>query len=185
MQLATLDDTRSDQDRTAGSWQRAAQRALHPSIRPVGEEVLSAIAAGLAAVTVPWELGHGDEPSGRRYERVLATPAYDAWVIYWPTGESLDLHDHGGSAGAFSVVSGELDEATVESGATVVRTFAHGQTSEFGAARVHAVANRGTRVATSVHVYSPPLSSMVYYQHDDDGALIAVSKDAGTWADSR
>jgi hypothetical protein len=185
MHLTTVDDTRSDPDSDSGSWQRAAQRALHPSVRPVGEDVLSAIAAGLAAVTVPWELGHGDEPSGRRYERVLATPAYDAWVIHWPTGELLDLHDHGGSAGAFSVVSGELDEASFESGATVVRTFAHGQTSGFGASRVHAVANRGATVATSVHVYSPPLSSMVYYEHDSDGALIAVSKDAGTWAESR
>ena len=185
MQLTIVHDTRSDPDSDPGSWKRAAQRALHPSIRPVGDDVLSAIAAGLAAVTVPWELGHGDEPSGRRYQRVLATPAYDAWVIYWPTGELLDLHDHGGSAGAFSVVSGELDEATVESGATVVRTFAHGQTSGFGASRVHAVANRSASVATSVHVYSPPLSSMVYYERDGDGALIAESKDAGTWADSR
>lgn len=123
MQLTTVHDTRSDPDSDTGGWQRAAQRAVHPSIRPVGDDVLSAIAAGLAAVTVPWELDHGDEPSGRRYQRVLATPAYDAWVIYWPTGELLDLHDHGGSAGAFSVVSGTLDEATVESGATVVRTF--------------------------------------------------------------
>ena len=36
-------------------WKRAAQRALHPSSRAVGAEVLEAIAAGLAAVTVPWE----------------------------------------------------------------------------------------------------------------------------------
>ena len=182
---STADPTRSDPDRGTGSWQRAAQRALHPSVRPVGEDVLSAIAEGLAAVTVPWELGHTDGLSARRYERVLATPAYDAWVIYWPAGELLDLHDHGGSAGAFSVVSGELAEATVEAGATVVRTFAQGQTSDFGASRVHAVANRGSAVATSVHVYSPPLSSMVYYQHDGDGALIAVSEDAHTWAGSR
>lgn len=179
MQVSTVDSDSTD------SWQRAAQRAVHPAARPVGADVLSAIAAGLAAVTVPWELDHGDEPAERRYQRVLATPAYDAWVIYWPTGELLDLHDHGGSAGAFSVVSGELDEATVESGTTVIRTLATGDTSGFGASHVHAVANRGGAVATSVHVYSPPLSSMVYYQHDADGVLIAVAEDAGTWSDSR
>ena len=147
--------------------------------------MLSAIAAGLAAVTVPWELDQGDEPAERRYQRVLATAAYDAWVIHWPTGELLDLHDHGGSAGAFSVVSGELDEATVAAGTTVIRTLATGDTSEFSSSHVHAVANRGAAVATSVHVYSPPLRSMVYYQHDDDGALIAVAEDAGSWSDSR
>jgi hypothetical protein len=184
VQLTTVRETRNETDQKPDSWQRAAQRSLHPSVRPVGAEVLSAIAGGLAAVTVPWELGHAENPSGRRYQRVLATPAYDAWVIYWPTDELLDLHDHGGSAGAFSVVSGELDEATFESGTTVVRTFGQGETSGFGASRVHAVANRGTAIATSVHVYSPPLSSMVHYERDGDGALIAVSEDAGAWADS-
>ena len=112
---------------------------------------------------------------------MLATEAYEAWVIAWPSGESLEMHDHGGSAGAFSIVSGQLDEATIESGATVVRTFAPGDTTAFGASRVHAVANRGDAVATSVHVYSPPLSSMMYYQADDSGSLLAVGEDVGGW----
>ncbi len=88
--------------------------------------VLAAIAAGLAAATEPWELGAGELPTERRYRRLLATPTYEAWVICWPSGESLDLHDHGGSAGAFSVVAGELDEAAIEEGATVVRRFVTG-----------------------------------------------------------
>ncbi len=154
-----------------------------------GSDVLAAIAAGLASVTVPWELSHGEVPDERRYERVLSTPAYDAWVICWPSGGALDLHDHGGSAGAFSVVAGQLDEATVESagesadenGVTVVRTISPGQTTTFGSSRVHAVVNRGSVVATSVHVYSPPLSSMVYYDVDDEGVLIAVATDAAGW----
>ena len=130
---------------------------------------------------MPWELGDDELSTERRYQRVLATPAYEAWVIYWPSGGSLDLHDHGGSAGAFSVVSGQLDEATIESGSKVVRSIAAGETTAFAADQVHAVANRGSTVATSVHVYSPPLSSMVYYQHDDDGALVAVAEDAASW----
>ena len=121
MQLMT-DSHRADiADREVAGWQRAAQRALHPAEDvsnrlSVSDDVLAAIAAGLAAVTVPWELGHSEVPSERRYERVLSTAAYEAWVIYWPSGGSLDLHDHGGSAGAFSVVSGQLDEATIELG---------------------------------------------------------------------
>ena len=88
----------------------------------------------------------------------------DAWAVRFALHEfrhERRLHDHGGSAGAFSVVSGELDEASLEAGATVVRTFSPGETSGFGPSRVHAVANRGDSVATSVHVYSPPLSSMI------------------------
>ena len=172
-------------DAAVADWKRAAQRALHPSSRSVDADVLAAIAAGLATVTVPWELREGEVPTERRYQRVLATPEYEAWVICWPSGGSLDLHDHGGSAGAFSVVSGQLDEATIEvtteGSATVVRSYASGETSAFGSARVHAVANRGTAPATSVHVYSPPLSSMVYYEHDAANGLVAVAEDAGDW----
>jgi mannose-6-phosphate isomerase-like protein (cupin superfamily) len=180
MQLATINNER--QNATADdTWKRAAQRALHPTADAVGADVLAAIAAGLAAVTVPWELGLGEVPTERRFHRVLATEAYEAWVICWPSGESLDMHDHGGSAGAFSVVSGELDEATIEAGVTVTRTLAPGDTAVFGASRVHAVANRRTAVATSVHVYSPPLSSMMYYQSHGDGLLVAVGEDDGGW----
>ncbi len=182
MQVSTVDNERQDvTDLDDDSWRRAAQRALHPAARPVGADVLAAIAAGLAAVTVPWELGPGDIPTTRRFHRVLATDAYEAWVICWPSGESLDMHDHGGSAGAFSVVSGELDEATIEAGVRVVQTFTPGETAAFGASRVHAVANRGGTVATSVHVYSPPLSSMMYYEPDDSGSLVAVGEDVGGW----
>ena len=178
----TLENVDGDSLTTTG-WNRAAVRALHPSGGAVGADVLAAIAAGLASVTVPWEL-HPDEPrTERRYERVLRTPAYDAWVICWPIGGALDLHDHGGSAGAFSVVAGQLDEARVDGSVTVVRTLTAGQTTAFGSTRVHAVANRSNVVATSVHVYSPPLSSMVYYDIDGELGLVAVAEDAGGWDD--
>jgi len=182
MQVSTVDNERQHvTDLNDDAWKRVAQRALHPTARPVGADVLAAIAAGLAAVTLPWELGHDEDPTQRRFHRVLTTDAYEAWVICWPSGESLDMHDHGGSAGAFSVVSGELDEATIDAGVEVVRTIRRGDTAAFGASRVHAVANRGDTVATSVHVYSPPLSSMVYYAPDGSGSLVAVGEDAGGW----
>lgn len=44
-------------------------------------------------------------------------------MICWPSGGSLHMHDHGGSAEAFSVVAGRLDEATIEGGVEVVRTY--------------------------------------------------------------
>jgi Cysteine dioxygenase type I len=180
----TLEDLTAET--SVEGWKRAAQRALHPSGRRVEADVLAAIAAGLATVTVPWELRDGEVPTERRYQRVLATAEYEAWVICWPSGGSLDLHDHGGSAGAFSVVSGALDEATIEAttegNAAVVRRFTTGETSAFGSARVHAVANRGTTPATSVHVYSPPLSSMIYYEHHETTGLVAIAEDLGGWS---
>jgi hypothetical protein len=121
---------------------------------------LSAIAAGLAEVTRPWELRTGQVPNERRYERLLSTPVYEAWVICWPAGTGLDLHDHGGSSGAFAVVSGQLDETTVDHGDVHVRHYGPGKTTSFGPEHVHGVANYGELLATSVHVYSPPLDVM-------------------------
>ena len=150
----------------------------------VDADVLCAIASGLAAVTLPWELSTGHSPSERRYARLLSTPEYEAWVICWPAGTILDLHDHGGSAGAFTVVSGQLDETIVIDGRVEHQRYESGQTASFGPALVHAVANRGTGLATSVHVYSPPLEVMDYYDSNDDGDFVAVLRDPGGWDDA-
>lgn len=169
----------------AGAWQRVASRALHPSGRDAEVVSLRVIAEGLAQVAVPWELRDGTAPAERRYERVLATAAYDAWLIYWPAGFELPLHDHGGSWGAFSVVGGGLDEITVVDGERVSRRLERGETVHFGPDHVHAVANSTMLPATSLHVYSPPLSSMAYFEPTDDGSLALVSEDPGGWADRR
>jgi quercetin dioxygenase-like cupin family protein len=163
---------------------RASSLALHPSATSVDSEVLCAIASGLAAVTLPWELSTGDVPSERRYARLLSTPVYEAWVICWPVGTTLDLHDHGGSAGAFTVVSGQLDETTISDGQVEQHRYESGETASFGPALVHAVANRGTGLATSVHVYSPPLEVMDYYDSNEDGDFVAVLRDPGGWDDA-
>ncbi len=61
---------------------------------------VSAIAEGLAAGSVPWDLGVAESPVDRRYEQIVSTAAYDAWLIYWPPGSSIEMHDHGDSIGA-------------------------------------------------------------------------------------
>jgi quercetin dioxygenase-like cupin family protein len=168
----------------ADALQRASSRAMHPSVVDVDPAVLCAIASGLAAVTLPWELSTGDLPKQRRFARLLSTPVYEAWVICWPAGTALDLHDHGGSAGAFTVVAGQLDETTISDGQVGRQQYEPGDTASFGPAHVHAVANRGQRPATSVHVYSPPLHVMDYYDRSDDGDLVAVLRDPGGWDDT-
>jgi quercetin dioxygenase-like cupin family protein len=126
-------------------------------------EVLVAIAAGLAEVSSPSDLRPGGTTSERQYERILATDTYEAWLIHWPAGTGLDLHDHGDSGGAFAVVDGELDETTIDGDRARVRRVPAGSHSSFGAGQVHGVANTGQRPAISVHVYSPPLESMNFY----------------------
>ena len=75
----------------------------------VPSAMLTSIATGLAAVVTPADLDLDDD---RAYLRLLTTDAYEAWLIAWAPGGSLDLHDHGGSAGAVAVVDGELLDAT-------------------------------------------------------------------------
>jgi mannose-6-phosphate isomerase-like protein (cupin superfamily) len=161
----------------ADPWSSAAARAAGTA-RPVhrsddGDGLLTAIATGLASVALPWELATGEQPAERQFQLLIATDVYDAWLVHWPVGTGLDLHDHGGSAGAFAVVAGDLDEDVVRDGTTVTTSVGPGASVVFGRGHVHAVVNRGSLGATSVHVYSPPLSSMGYYRHEAGGGLVA------------
>jgi hypothetical protein len=65
----------------------------------------------------------------------------------------------GESAGALAIVDGHLEETTYELGQTLRRALEAGHVSTFDTGCVHGVANRGSRPATSVHVYSPPIAS--------------------------
>ena len=147
----------------------------------LGTDVLVAIAAGLAEVSSPWDLRPGESGHERHYERVLATPSYEAWRIFWPAGTGLDLHDHGDSGGAFAIVAGLLDETSVVAGGPEVRHLRAGDVSSFGPGQVHGVANTSANGATSVHVYSPPINAMTYYTQLSDGSFISVRRDAGDW----
>jgi mannose-6-phosphate isomerase-like protein (cupin superfamily) len=163
--LTSTDTTTTEPD----PWGRVSSRAVHPSSHSGEEPLVSVIAAGLAAVSMPWELTSETSTTERTYELLLATDTYDAWLIHWPVGTGLEAHDHGGSTGAFAVVSGVLDEDVERDGETVTRRVRAGQSIAFGGDHVHAVVNRGATGATSVHVYSPPLSSMSFYRESADG----------------
>jgi hypothetical protein len=180
--LTSPDAPTTDPDPNLEPWRQVSSRAVHPSAHSGDEPLVGVIAAGLAAVAMPWELtGDTGETSSteRRYELLLATESYDAWLIHWPVGTGLEAHDHGGSTGAFAVVSGVLDEDVPGGGegegdgdgGTVTRRLHAGQSVAFGGDHVHAVVNRGVTGATSVHVYSPPLSSMSFYRESAGGGF--------------
>ncbi len=144
---------------------------------------LGAIAADLAG-EMEADAGHEARrpptdlpPSARSYRLLLETPEYDAWLIHWPPGTGLPPHDHRGSAGAFAVVAGELDEEVVDGAARTTRRIGVGRCVSFDGDHVHAVANHGTVTATSVHVYAPPLRAMGFYEALADGELLVVRVD--------
>jgi quercetin dioxygenase-like cupin family protein len=106
------------------------------------------------------------DPSHRWHQRIYRDPRVDVWLISWLPEQGTQLHDHGGSSGAFTVLSGRLTEAVFSAG--VLREFTHlgGTSVGFGAHYVHDVRNIGDESAVSVHAYSTPLTSMNYYDLD-------------------
>lgn len=148
----------------------AAEPALGPALvdprLPLPAAVLADIAAGLADVRTLWQAIVRHESDGRRPVRLLATERYEAWVIGWLDGQGVRMHDHGPSAGMVVVTSGELTEVMPSGLATaevVERPLTPGRAWQVPVGAVHDVVNRSSEPATSIHVYSPPLSQMTYY----------------------
>ena len=143
---------------------------------PLDPEFLSEIAAGLARSGLQRTplTGAGD----RRYARLLDAGAYDVWLIEWDPVSDLDLHDHGGSSGAFQVIMGLLVEEHADLSRPAPLRQVHvcaGGSRSIPPSRVHRVWNPGPTRALSIHVYSPPLSSMTFYSGEPDGYLQPVT----------
>jgi Cysteine dioxygenase type I len=97
----------------------------------------------------------------------------DAWLICWSGTQDTGLHDHDLSSGAVRVVAGELSEDRLVMGEPGIVTTAHpaGAGFSFDSSRIHDVRNGGGEPSVSLHLYSPPLERMGYYEVAADGCL--------------
>jgi hypothetical protein len=128
--------------------------------------ILLGIARDLARHTDTWRSLAQHRPDERWCLRLDAHDDHDTWLIGWDSFQGVDLHDHGGSAGALYVLDGELLELSTGRGGTGrlrEQSLTAGTARAFGAGHVHRVVNPSAAVATSLHVYSPPLVSMDFY----------------------
>ncbi len=121
------------------------------------------------------EVTHGQhpvtvDPDRRWYRRIQGDDYVDVWLISWATEQYAELHDHAGSYGALTVVSGSLTEHRWTSGGLRARGLRAGRSVGFPLGHVHDVANPSVTPAVSVHAYSPPLTAMSYYGVDPDSA---------------
>ena len=90
-------------------------RSLVPPLPP---ERLLAIVRGLGRDAATWRaLAHHD-PAERWHLKLSSNPRFDIWLIGWHAHQGVDLHDHGGSAGAFTVVQGQLLETAGDADGT-------------------------------------------------------------------
>lgn len=100
----------------------------------------------------------------RWWARLAADDRADVWLLSWLPGHATELHDHGPSAAAFSVVRGRLVEVRADARGRRT-TFARGPGSVTWLAPgvIHDVRGGGREPSVSIHAYSPPLRQMNYY----------------------
>lgn len=99
----------------------------------------------------------------RWYTRLHAEADVEVWLLTWAQDTFTEMHDHGGSVGAYRVVEGSLTEDRASGSRIRRRRFTAGQVMAFGASHIHDVTNLDPRPAVSLHAYSPPLRTMTYY----------------------
>jgi Cysteine dioxygenase type I len=160
--------------RTAGPRRRSADRPIADSAG------LLAIAEGLAHTASTWP--GMDDPSERCWRTIAVSEMFEAWVIAWPVGGSIELHDHGDSTGVVVVASGSLVETSVRthrdgSIGTVADDLVTGDHVAFGPGYIHDMVNEGPGPALSVHVYSPALRTMNFFETDHLRGLVPVRMD--------
>lgn len=102
----------------------------------------------------------------RWYTRLHADDELDVWLISWAPGHTTELHDHGGSLGALTVLSGSLNEYRWDGTRLRRRLLESGDQAAFPLGWVHDVsaADNPAVETHSVHAYSPPLTTMSYYE---------------------
>ena len=145
-----------------------------------------AIALDHAAAPARWPVVPRFTTPDRWYHRLAEAADHEVWLLTWLPGQSTDLHDHGGSAGAFHVWSGTLTEDVVatDGGAPRItaRELGEGAGRRFGSRHIHRIANRSARPAISIHVYGPALTSMTRYRISRDGLdVLAVERAGVQW----
>ena len=90
--------------RTAEPIRRRKRRALAPVDLLATAQRLADSANSLPGM---------DDPYERCWRTIVANQHLEAWVVAWPVGGAIELHDHGDSAGAVVVARGTLSETSV------------------------------------------------------------------------
>ena len=102
----------------------------------------------------------------RWFTRLHSDDEVDVWLISWAPNQATELHDHGGSLGALTLLSGALNEFRWDGNRLRRRRLDAGDHVGFPLGWVHDVtcAPAEQAPALSVHAYSPPLTAMSYYE---------------------
>jgi quercetin dioxygenase-like cupin family protein len=141
---------------------------------------LGRLASVLATRSDLWRpLVHVD-PDRRWFTRIAGGAGWEAWLLTWLPGQRTGLHDHGGAAGAFTVLSGTVREQTV--GDREGRLLQAPELRYFGPQHVHGVIGAGDGPAATLHVYAPTLTIVRRFERTGDGVrLVSVEREGADW----
>lgn len=144
-----------------------------PYKRDLSGPELQTFAATLAEHPELWIHLIKHDSTQRLYEELFSDDHITAWLICWMDGHDTGFHDHDGSAGAVTVLSGAVrEERLVIDGPRHTRLCTAGEHFHFSPADIHRVRHTGADPAVTIHVYSPPLESMGAYLINDNGTLV-------------
>ena len=129
------------------------------------------VVCGIASDESVWRPRVRFRSESRWWTRLHGDEALDVWLLTWLEDQSTDLHDHGGSAAAFTVIEGKLSEVRVKGLTEKISTVPAGGIVTVPPGVVHDVRNPTGRAAISIHAYSPPLREMTYYRQESSGRL--------------
>jgi predicted metal-dependent enzyme (double-stranded beta helix superfamily) len=160
---------------------------IHEHLAPgenLTREQLSAFAVTVGNEPRFWSDHVRHDPETRHFVQLYRDTNIDVWLICWLDAQDTGYHDHDLSSGAVYVCEGALAEDFFyrdAEGWIDVRTRerAAGGVFDFDGASIHGMRHAGGPPATSIHVYSPALWRMGYYEPGEGG----LRRTAITYAD--
>jgi len=150
--------------------------------RDLGRGELRRLAVEIAQARDSWRHLVRHDPSRRHCVQLHRDPHLEVWLLCWANDQETGLHDHDVSSGAVHVCQGGLIEDRIELRDGVLQrvsmVITEGGTFDFDSSHVHCVSHaEGTPPAVSIHVYSPALRRMGYYEVGENSLLRRVSVD--------
>ena len=150
---------------------------IHEHVPPgenLTREQLSALAVAVANEPRLWVDRVRHDPETRHFVQLYRDTNIDVWLICWLDAQDTGYHDHDLSSGAVYVCEGALAEDFFYRDAqgwidVRTRVRAAGEVFDFDGASIHGMRHSGGPPATSIHVYSPALWRMGYYEPGEGG----------------
>lgn len=149
-----------------------------PRGRDLVVDELASLATWLGERPQLWRRHVRHDAHQRHFHRLLDDAHFTVWLICWMPGHDTGFHDHDGSAGAVTVMEGEVvEERLCWAADPASEVFGAGQTLYFGPADIHRIRHHGTAPAVTLHAYSPALRRMGAYVADENGRLLRHALD--------